>query len=146
LQNAVKRLVSNGTIGDEEMFMRNWVDYRTGDLILAKINTDEESISLTKTDLKKLKLSDLIYGDNFGFEINPILRAFFAIDTMVSQQFISSTVGGNFVHKNNFGKNTDANPLWENVGRFEIGSPEFNIALNEYLDTVEVEDAGRLLT
>lgn len=146
LENAVKRLVSNGTIGDEEMFISNWVDYRTGDLILAKINTDEESIPLTKTDLKKLKLSDLIYGDNFGFEINPILRAFFAIDTMVSQQFISSTVGGNFVHKNNFGKNTDTDPLWENVGLFEEGTEEFNIALNEYLDTVEVEDAGRLLT
>lgn len=116
---ALDRLVSNGTITKEE-FINNWVNPKTGELILARLN----GAALSKQDIKNLKVENLLTND--AFQLNPLLRVFYSIDTMVSQQFITSTTGGSFVHKNNFGK-----PFSQE---------------NLTLDQVEEEDAGRLLT
>lgn len=99
---------------DIDNFIEQWVDTKTNRLILAKSNGK----ALTKVDAE---------SNNFPNEVqlNPILEAFYSYDQIVSTQFITSTVGGCYGHKNNFGSST-----------FEPGTIEY----------MEEQEAGRTLT
>ena len=109
LKGAVARLGIN-----ETTYVSNWVDSKTGELIIAK-TTDGRP--LTRLDAES----------NFpeNVELNPILDAFYSFDQIISTQFITSTVGGCYGHKNNF-KSTNLTP----------GTLEY----------MEEEEAGRTLT
>ena len=115
IQGAVARLKQLGIVSSEQNFIDNWVEPETQQIILAKINGEP----IFRRD------ADQIIPGVLGLEINPLFEAFYAHDQMFSVQFVTSTVGGCYGHKNNF-KTTNLTP----------GTIEY----------MEEEEAGRLLT
>ncbi len=130
IDNAFNRIASilskrNGTDFNTEKakLIEDWVNPVTGKLLIARLN----GIAVSKQQLLDTKI-DFITGPGGirtnNITLNPIIDAFFAADTYFSQEFINSTVGGAYVHKNNFK----------------------SLNSTDEIDRLEEEDAGRYLS
>lgn len=95
--------------------MKNWVDYESGYMIIAKGDVDGKRINITN-------LEELNKATNL--EIHPMISKLNRLDYLCTQQYTIATVGSHYAHK---GKSKEGSILVEEAQRW-LASNKRNVA------------------